>query len=107
MLQVDARSLECKNDQLRAIIVSKRLTFPPDEGFLINPDPFQTGELNGPGFRPGPLHSHRGSTDVAASLKSRLPKRYVAVPDLERRHSSSATGSGSTFTPTHQEASSP
>jgi hypothetical protein len=34
-------------------------------------------------------------------------KRHAIVLDLDRRHSSSATGMGSTFTPTHQEASSP
>ena len=40
--QVDARSLECKND-LAGIIVSKRLNL-PDEGFLINPDPFRRAD---------------------------------------------------------------
>ncbi len=34
-------------------------------------------------------------------------ERHMTVFDLDRRHRSSATGSGSRFTPTHHEASSP
>ncbi len=48
--------------------------------------------------------------DFSAERGSALRGRHVThvtALDLDRRHSSSATGSGSTCTPTYREASSP
>lgn len=57
-------------------------------------------------FASGLLHPsctiNRDTTNGGASQK-----RQVTAFDLERRHSSRATGSGSTFTAAHQDASSP